>query len=148
LGFFADLDIWVSEITNQQRKRFRYRLAALMLEGIHEALTKKAFPNIAVIEFPDFSNDGMFTPKKEWTDLKSKIRIVKGKKRDTLLWTDEEKEKFVLGTLNPGDCFSIPGNEFNYGSVEAMIGNNTSMRLDQAYFHNPYLLDAKRYIPV
>lgn len=76
------------------------------------------------------------------------MRIVKGTRRDVLLWTEDEAEAHVCGVLNAGDCYCIPGNEFGYCSVEAMIGNNTDLRVVQSYIHNPYLLDACRHVPV
>ena len=90
-----------------------------------------------------------YTPK--WGDTPvNGVRIVKGSenRRDVLLWTPAEAAAHVCGVLNAGDCYCIPGNEFGYCSVEAMIGNNTDLRVVQSYLHNPYILDACRHVPV
>ena len=88
-----------------------------------------------------------FTPA--WGDSPvNGVRIVKGLRRDVLQWTPEEAAEYTCGALNAGDCYCIPGNEFGYCSVEAMIGNNTDMRVGQHYLHNPYMLDAARHVPV
>ena len=88
-----------------------------------------------------------FTPA--WGDKPvNGVHIVKGQRRDVLFWTEEEVAAYTCGALNAGDCFCIPGNEFGYASVEAMIGNNTDLRVGQSYVHNPYILDASRHVAV
>lgn len=47
---------------------------------------------------------------------------------------------YTPGVVNAGDCFAFPGNERGYGSVEAMLGENTSLRRNQVYLYNPWLL--------
>ena len=44
--------------------------------------------------------------------------------------------------------FCIPGNDYPYVSLEAMLGNNTDLRYVQSYIFNPYLMDPSRYVAV
>lgn len=117
-------------------------LAKLLLTAYETVLKSYAFPHIAVIEFPDFMK-GQYSPRFTCKDIE--IRCTQ---RDVLDFTAQEAQMFVLGVLNAGDCFCIPGNEPGYQSVEAMIGNNTDLRIVQAYYHNPQLLDKSRHIGI
>lgn len=53
---------------------------------------------------------------------------------------------FTPGVVNAGDCFAFPGNERGYGSVEAMLGENTSLRRNQVYLYNPWLLHEGNHV--
>eukprot|EP00708_Paratrimastix_pyriformis_P002952 GAFH01001716.1.p2 GENE.GAFH01001716.1~~GAFH01001716.1.p2 ORF type:complete len:441 (+),score=111.27 GAFH01001716.1:180-1325(+) len=129
-------------------------LYPLMLAALQNVLTANRLPRdrhgqplIDTIELPDFSGRSIFTPS--WGDEPIHgISINKGHARDALDFTREQFATYWCGCLNAGDCFCIPGNERQYASVEAAIGNNTDMRIQQAYFHNPQLLDLSRYVPV
>eukprot|EP01029_Cantina_marsupialis_P013405 TRINITY_DN2965_c0_g6_i1.p1 TRINITY_DN2965_c0_g6~~TRINITY_DN2965_c0_g6_i1.p1 ORF type:complete len:489 (+),score=145.46 TRINITY_DN2965_c0_g6_i1:178-1467(+) len=135
MGFFASLFM---------RKSIAQHLVPLLLLAFEHVLTHKSFPNIDVIEFPDFMS-GAYVPN--WIDEIEDIEI-RSTNRDVMDFSNEEKMKYVCGVLNAGDCFCIPGNERGYSSVEAMIGNNTDMRWTQAYFANSALFDLKNYISV
>ena len=64
---------------------------------------------------------------------------------DICLPLSKHQANRILVVLNPSDTFSIAGNEFSYASVEAEIGNNTTLRIDQSYQHNWQILDHRRY---
>lgn len=142
MGFFAQMGGGVGSIA--------HHLMPLMLHAWHTVLTSHDWsPWIAVLELPDFSGGGQYTPA--WGDSPvNGVRIVKGssKRRDVFLFTPDEARDYVPGALNAGDCYCIPGNEFGYASVEAAMGNNSDIRVVQNYQHNPCLLDAARHVPV
>jgi hypothetical protein len=54
----------------------------------------------------------------------------------------------TLVITNPSDTFAILTKELGYESVEAEIGNNTTLRLEQSYHFNPHLLDHTKYIGI
>jgi len=54
----------------------------------------------------------------------------------------------TLVVINPSDSFSLVANELGYQSVEAEIGNNTTIRFDQNYLHNPALVKSKNLVPI
>eukprot|EP00698_Gefionella_okellyi_P023670 TRINITY_DN8152_c0_g1_i1.p1 TRINITY_DN8152_c0_g1~~TRINITY_DN8152_c0_g1_i1.p1 ORF type:complete len:451 (-),score=58.84 TRINITY_DN8152_c0_g1_i1:254-1606(-) len=144
LGFFASHPAFNNSSIGQ-------KLAPLLLQAIEIVLSSDCLPRprggepyLAVLELPDFMKGG-FTPA--WGDIKG-VRVVKGYSRDVLLFEPEELAGYVCGALNAGDCFCIPGNETGYMSVEAAIGNNSDVRIAQAYYHNRQLLDVSTYIAV
>ena len=65
-------------------------------------------------------------------------------------WTEIGESVFRAGCrklviVNPSDSFAIVANEFGYQSVEAEIGNNSTIRLDQAHMFNTELLNPIHY---
>lgn len=124
-------------------------LMPLILRAVEEPLSAHSYPNIAAIEFPDFSGRGLFTPaQSRIKNAKNDIEFVKAPYRDVLDFDQETRERYVCGVLNPGDCFACVGNELGYGSVEAMIGNNTTVRRTQCYIWNEEVLDERLRIAV
>lgn len=66
--------------------------------------------------------------------------------RDVLEFREEEIEKYLPAAINPSDAFALTGNEWGYGSVESMIGNNSSIRFDQVHHMNPLILDPSHHV--
>ena len=129
MGFFAQLDIGKS-IANL--------LIPIFLLAITTILTSwsSAFPKIKVIEFPDFTKNKVYHLN---VNQINGINLVHTRYRDLLDFNHPEYSNYTLGIVNPSDVFSYKGNEFGYGSVEAMIGNNTDLRYNQVLAFNPYL---------
>ena len=125
--------------------RIDHVLKPLYFDAWRMVLSKQGhlFPLIGFIEFPPFD---FCPPWKE--DAFHGIQVLRGVKRDVLYWTGEEASRYVCGALNPADGFSVPGNEFAYQSVEAMIGNNTDLQVTQNFVHNAHVLDPDHHIPV
>jgi hypothetical protein len=102
---------------------------------------------IGTIILPDFTGTKrLYTPKipnfgLDWI-------TVKGQHKDCLDFRNIDTRIYTLGVINAGDSFAIPGNEFAYSSVEAMIGNNTDLRLMQNYHLNPYLLKRSNWVKI
>ena len=136
-GFFADVANIYINIGNL--------LMPLLLKAVPKAILSHDYSNIGVLEFPDFSGDGLFTPTEP--ELKG-IKLVAAPDRDVLEFTSDTREKYMLGLLNLGDCFSCVSNELEYSSVEAMIGNNTTVRMTQCYIWNERILDQENWIAV
>ena len=136
-GFFADL---AGGGPNLGRT-----LMPLLLRAVERALARRTYAHVAALEFPDFSPGGLFTPT---AGAVNGVALVPAPRRDVLDFPAEAKREYVVGLLNPGDCFACVGNERGYGSVEAMIGNNTTVRTTQCYIWNERILDAANYVPV
>ena len=136
MGFFAKLDMTKS-ISNI--------LIPLFLQAFHWVATNLSskFDKIKVVEFPDYS--GRYKPY--WGNQIGSFRTVHTHKRDLLLLTGEDAS-YRVGVVNPADVMSYKGNEPQYASVEAMIGNNTDLRYNQVAVFNPYLLRASNYVSV
>ena len=120
-------------------------LMPLILQAVEDVLTARQYPHIGVLEFPDFSRERVFTPTK---DNVNGVKLIGAPFKDVLDFSDEVKQQYVVGVLNPGDCFACVGNELEYGSVEAMLGNNTSIRTTQCYIWNELVLDDGKYVAV
>jgi hypothetical protein len=123
-------------------------LAPVLLDALYAVLQHVSLPNTAVIELPDF--DGLWNAS--WTGSKrdTMIKTVRVHSptppRDLLAFTSKELAQYTVGVLNAGDVFALPGNEREYASVEAMLGNNTSIRLDENWQHTVSLLDPTHHI--
>ena len=140
-GFFADVGRTGTNIGDT--------LMPLILRAVEQALSAQSYTNIAAIEFPDFSGRGLFTPTQaRIKNAKNDIELVKAPYRDVLEFSKETRERYVCGVLNPGDCFACVGNELGYGSVEAMIGNNTTVRRTQCYIWNEEVLNEELRVAV
>lgn len=141
MGFFADVVRSGINIGDT--------LMPLMLRAVEETLSAHSYPNLAAIKFPDFSGRGLFTPAlSRISNAKNDIEFVKAPYRDVLDFDQETRERYVCGVLNPGDCFACARNELGYGSVEAMIGHNTTVRRTQYYIWNEEALDKELRIAV
>ncbi len=136
LGFFAKIDNQYS-ITPQ--------LMPLFFQAYADVLKTHTFSNIAVIEFPTFEPKSEEAFKAAFDNNQPKAITVQPKKRDVLDFTEEEQAKYHCAVSNPGDCFSLPGNEESYASVEAAIGNNTTLRRDQVYLTNSAVANPKQW---
>ncbi|MCJ1245954.1 hypothetical protein MMC30_003158 [Trapelia coarctata] len=134
-GFIADVTRSGINIGNT--------LMPLILRAVEQTLSTHSFPNIAAIEFPDFSGRGLFTQSQTHVENdKNNIVFVKAPYREVLEFDKETRERYVCGVLNPGDCFACVGNELGYGSVEAMIGRT------QCYIWNEEVLNEELRIAV
>jgi hypothetical protein len=127
--------------------------------------TPDDFPNIHTIEMLRFDvhgrsskttrGRGLLSPdasaaiaKKERSVALLQVLSRSGARRVTLEYTNGglldipewQASTYRVGILNAGDAYSLVGNEMHYGSLEAMIGNDTSMRVDQVYLYNKHLL--------
>lgn len=142
MGFFAQymcefsctsviLPLFVQALDQYLHKR-------LNIEG-------KQFRRLRVLEMCDFSRDFSFRlPQSTYGDL----RIVHSPRRSLLEFSEEADAGYLCGVVNAGDVFALPGNERSYGSVESMLGENTSMRRTQVYCNNSHLMRPSKYIPV
>ncbi|KAI4156309.1 MAG: hypothetical protein LQ340_000364 [Diploschistes diacapsis] len=120
-------------------------LMPVLVKAIETACGNHSYPNIACLEFCDFSKDGSFAPT---CSSINGIKTVHGPRSDILDFFPAAKKKFVVGCLNPSDCFACVGNETHYQSVESMIGDNTTIRLTQCYLWNRQVLDTFKYIEI
>ena len=136
-GFFADV---AGAGTNIGRT-----LMPLLLRAFEQALQRHAYAHVAALEFPDFSPGARFTPTR---GAVNGVALVAAPRRDVLDFPAAVRRECVVGLLNPGDCFACVGNERGYASVEAMIGNNTTVRTTQCYVWNERILDEANYVPV
>jgi hypothetical protein len=112
-GFFADLPLHLSA------GNIGRMLQPILVDCVVNVLENYRFPNIGAISFCDHSPNASFSPGR---DVVQGIELIKAPKSDILEFNTTHKSKFILGLLNPSDCFALPGNEFNYGSVESEIG--------------------------
>lgn len=139
MGFFAKIDR-VYDI--------HVILSYQFLRAFNKLLQEQTYPWIEKIEFPLFNE----TQKelfeilfKEPTTQHIKINTMS---RDVLAFNPQETESYFTCVINPSDAFSYVGNEFGYGSVEAMIGNNSSLRFNQVIHTNPNLLNPKHHVAI
>ena len=137
-GFFADL-------ANSLGVNIGEVIMPLLLKAVRNALSSHTYEHITALEFPDFSGRGLFTPEVLHANG---VRLIAAPYKDVLDFEYEVKREFCVGLLNPGDCFACVGNELGYGSVEAMIGNNTTIRSTQCYIWNENILDECNIISV
>jgi hypothetical protein len=137
MGFFADLPGYGS-LTPIIQPLF-IKATKHVLENYYPS-----FPLIEVIEFPNFSGTYK-VPQIKFGTFKG--TLVTTNKED-LLYMDHRHADFLVGLVNPSDVFSYKGNEFEYASVEAEIGNNTDIRYRQTALFNPGLLKKSSYIPL
>lgn len=121
----------------------------LLLRAVMEVLRDKSaahlYSNIGAIEFPDFSGEELYTPDRP---KMGRIHLVSAPRVSALDFDPEVRRwenGWVPGVLNPGDCFSLVGNELSHASVEAMIACNSTLRVSQNYIWNDRLLDQKQW---
>ncbi|MFA6302645.1 MAG: type IV secretion protein Dot [Legionella sp.] len=138
MGFFAK----VNDVYDIQHVLFPNYLRAF-----HKLLTEQSYPWIEKIEFPifnDLQRDMFDTILK---DAKSPVTLVRTT-RDVLEFGETEIKNNYIAAVNPSDTFAYTGNEWGYDSVEAMIGNNSSLRYDQVPNLNPEILKSENQIAV
>lgn len=138
MGFFAKVD----GTYGIQNILFPYYLRAYK-----KLLTENSYPWIAKIEFPVFDESQQFQFDVIFDTQTGPVQVTSSH-RDVLEFTEEEREKYFVCVINPSDAFAYTGNEWGYGSVEAMIGLNSSLRLDQVSHANPMLLDPNHYVGI
>ena len=124
-------------------------LMPILVKATEAALGSNVYPSIGCVEFCDFSGDRSFAPSTELIKNGNRdIHLIHGPRSDVLDFSKEVMKDYVLGLLNPSDCFACVGNETRYLSVESMIGDNTTIRSTQCYIWNEQALDEDKYIPV
>ncbi len=138
MGFFAKVDGSYS---------IQHILFPYYVRAFKKLITENSYSWIAKIEFPVFDEtqqmqfDDIFDTSEGAVDVSRSTR-------DVLKFTEEEQKKYFISVINPSDAFAYTGNEWGYGSVEAMIGLNSSLRLDQVSHANPMLLDSAHYVGI
>ena len=139
MGFFAQVNCEYD---------ISHHLYPYYLRAFRDLLATGLYPHIAEVEFPLFSDlfeqfyNGIFI-----TNSYGGVRVSQSR-RDVLKFSEEECDKYYLCVVNPSDANALPGNEWTSTSVEASIGNNTSLRFDQVYLMNPEVLNSANFIPV
>ena len=149
-GFFASLGI---------QKQFQTSLRKYIIEALIQSyiqlIKEGSFPPGSVIEFPYYKLDEI--PK----DLlqaagERKVEIVWQENRDVCDFSlttsvggrQIDPSTYTRFLLNPEDAFAFSGNESDPSSVDAMVGNNSDLRMVFNWHFNHLLLDPSRYIPV
>ncbi|RUR20695.1 type IV secretion protein Dot [Legionella sp. km535] len=138
MGFFAKID---------GHYDIQHMLYPYFLRAFRKLLNEQSYPWIAKVEFPLFSERQHMQFESVFEDYKSSIEVIRTG-RDVLQFTEKETDIYFPCAVNPSDAFAYTGNEWGFGSVESMIGNNSSLRFDQVIHANPLLLDIKHHIPV
>lgn len=138
MGFFAKID---------GSYEIDYLLYPYFLRAFKKMLTEQSYPWIAKIEFPTFSELQQNQFNDVFDNFLNPIQVVQAG-RDVLKFSAEEIEHYFPCALNPSDAFSYAGNEWGFGSVESMIGNNSSLRFDQVSHANPLILNSHHHIPI
>ncbi|MBN9226533.1 MULTISPECIES: type IV secretion protein Dot [Legionella] len=138
MGFFAKIN---------EQYDIQHLLYPHYLRAFQKLLQKHSYPWIAKVEFPTF-NEQLQQQFDAIMDTPIEKVEVYQRSRDVLEFTEEEIENYFVCAINPADAFSYTGNEWGFGSVEAMIGLNSSLRMDQIPLENPLLLDSNHHIPV
>lgn len=118
-------------------------LLRLLVSAYEHVIATQPFEHIAVVEFPQIPGIPEFAPPRS---AANGVKFV-STERDLLDFTNLPQE-YTYGVLSPNEPFCVPGNAYAYLSLESMIGNNTDLRYVQSYIHNPYLMDADRYVAV
>lgn len=131
MGFFAKIDCTYT---------IQHHLYPYYLRSFRDLLKTGQYPHIAKIEFPTLSEPLEELYKYIMTEETYGGVDVAKSMRDVLTFTDKEQEQFYICVVNPSDANALPGNEWSYGSVEPMIGLNTSLRADQVYLMNENVL--------
>uniref|UniRef100_A0A7S1NTT2 Uncharacterized protein n=1 Tax=Eutreptiella gymnastica TaxID=73025 RepID=A0A7S1NTT2_9EUGL len=119
---------------------FLPEMLAMWVQAYEHVLSAQDFPNVQVVEFPMLVDT--------YIPTQPEIRGIQLKTTTGDLLDFPATDGYVHGLLNPGNSFCIPGNDYPYVSLEAMLGNNTDLRYVQSYIFNPYLMDPSRYIAV
>ncbi|WP_454781598.1 type IV secretion protein Dot [Legionella sp. WA2022007384] len=138
MGFFAKVD---------GQYDIQYLLYPRFLRAFQKLLQDNSYPWIAKIEFPTFGEQVQAQFDLIMDEPFEHVEVYR-QNRDVLEFTEEETQNYYVCAINPSDAFSYAGNEWSFGSVEAMIGLNSSLRFDQIPLANPPLLDSDHHIPV
>ncbi|WP_277619286.1 hypothetical protein [Legionella norrlandica] len=138
MGFFAKINCSYD---------IQHLLFPYYLRAYKQLLTEQKYPWITKIEFPIFGELQQEQFDAIFADYNGHVKVYQST-RDVLAFSESETEKFLPAVINPSDAFSYIGNEWGYGSVESMIGNNSSLRLDQVPHANPLLLEPSHHVGV
>ncbi|KTD52965.1 hypothetical protein [Legionella quateirensis] len=138
MGFFAKID---------GHYEIQHMLYPYFLRAFKKLLNEQTYSWIAKVEFPTFSELQQMQFDSVFEDFYNRIEVIQSG-RDVLQFSKEETEVYFPCAVNPSDAFAYTGNEWGFGSVESMIGNNSSLRFDQVPHANPLLLSIQHHIPV
>jgi len=138
-GFFAD----VPGMEEHQGKT----VSKLLLLASILVIKLWKFDYIDAVEFLYFDEKPFKIEYPHGSMITNRTKILYSNK-DILDIPAEYTDKYYVGITNPSDSFSMIGNEFGYDSVEAMLGNNTSLRLNQVYHWNGHMVETDNYIGV
>ncbi|MCW8417029.1 type IV secretion protein Dot [Fluoribacter dumoffii] len=138
MGFFAK----VNETYDIQHLLFPH-----FIRAFKQLVETNSYPWIAKIEFPIFDEQLQLQFNAIIDKPVEPVELYQNA-RDVLDFSNEEVENYYVCCINPSDAFAYSGNEWGFGSVEAMIGLNSSLRLDQIPVENPLLLEPSHQVPV
>ena len=136
-GFFAEIRAMGVNVGD--------RVAACMVEAVRRVLRVRKFEHIAAIDLVRFDVADWFAGNA--TIVRGGVEI-RANVKDALDFDDDDYAKYHIGVTNASDSWSAIGNEMGYDSLEAMLGNNTTLRVNQVYHWNPHLLDRRKYVGV
>ncbi len=125
---------------------FRKQVAALILDAFVSVLSKTLASSITRIEHCEFTYFDNCNPDA----IKRLHQLFRCSftSNDICLPLAPHQSHRTLVITNPSDTFAILTNELGYDSVEAEIGNNTTLRLEQSYHFNTHLLDHVNYVSI
>ena len=126
-GFFAN----VPNVGN-----IGHLLMPIILESYLIVLRNNRFENIGVLCLLDFTSNNQFS----YTGKINNVNIITEKNRDVADF-NYVKSNYSFVAINPGDAFSSIGNEAPNASVEAALGNCSTLRITQNFFYNPSIFD-------
>jgi len=132
-GFFAK----VPDLKEHQGDN----VTSCLWKAFHFIMTQVKFSHIAVVEFLFF--DSIDQGQEQIGKYEVRYNTT-----DILNISKKDYKEYNIGITNPSDAWSCVGNEMGYDSLEAMLGNNTTLRLNQVYHWNKNLLDQNNYHPV
>ncbi|MBU0651226.1 DUF4804 domain-containing protein, partial [bacterium] len=138
LGFFANI-AGINDIGEC--------LAPVMVEAYNKVLNNYKFENIGQIDFSAFGHLETALNKYPLDNKINGIEITSGKK-DIFDFDGINRDEYIVGALNPSDSNALVGNELNYQSVEAMMGENSTITVDQTFITNDKLTDKENFVPV
>jgi hypothetical protein len=140
MGFFAKLAM-TYDISGQ--------LFPTLLAAYKHVLENYHFPHIDCVEFPiqTHGRSECFKLIFESTPQIGDITVFHCP-RDLLDFTGLDPEKVLPVAVIAGDANAFAGNEWFYGSVDSMVGNNSDIRLTQVPLTNPLLLDPSHQVAV
>jgi len=117
-------------------------VAECILYAVAYNLSHFQFAHLQVVEL-------MWFDTAKWFESKNRIIFhgieLRSTRTDVLDFDSDDVAEFHIGITNASDSFSCVGNEMGYESLEAYLGNNTTMRADQVYHWNSHLLESKNY---
>ena len=151
-GFFSELGYGV----NAQKIQLTKYVFNILVKNYETLIKQGKFKKGAVIEFP-FYDLSLLTENLKQVAKDAGIELVwKGNTRDLLDFAPVESvsgtilnpKDYNIVILNAGDTFAFTGNEPESNSLEAMIANNSNLRLVANFHFNPNLLDPKNHIKV